>query len=437
MLGHFKYRSSVAERRLLSFLTTRAVLPLFVVVIFFPGSFLFTEPGDKTPDSSEAQSVEEDTEKAFEEEKQKSDETAKQNEARSPSSSLFSYVDSQGRSYALDLMAAVDLVGGWDKDTPHSTENSAIVREAEVGMFAAIDQLAQGTLLMAAHNEGGEMKFELHEAYLFFPTTFLPSTNIKAGQFFYDVGRLNSIHRHDWAFTNAPIVHEQLLSEEAAGDTGIETKTLMPWKSFWQELSLGVFNGKTFGHAHTEGPNKQNPLFTAHLKQFIDFGGGWGTQFGFSYLRWNPDSNPHRTTQQSGFDWIVKWKKGKLGSFQALTEVWYRETRQTREHPFDPPAPPVDTRVGAYTFLEYQLAEQWFAGIRFDGFTNPNQRGRQGYTEPNGTSQESAMLTYRPSEFSYFRATAARTTDIETGKKTFQFYLQGTFIIGKHPAHIY
>ena len=349
---------------------------------------------------------------------------------------IVTFVDRNKRSYILDMMASADMVGEWDNESIHTTKNQFTLRELELGFFAAIDHLGEGTVSLAAHYEEGKLFTEVHEVYFLFPRTFIPNTSVKLGKFFIDAGRLNTIHRHDWSFTTTPIVHEELLDEEAVENTGAEFRILMPWP-FWQELSLGVFNGKTFGHSHSEGGIKQNPLITAHLKQFVHLGNNWGTQLGFTYLRWHPTENKRRVSHQSGIDFMLKWKRGKLRSFKCVSEVWYRETRQTRKDIFEDPAPPVENRLGAYTFIEYQFHEEWSVGIRFDGFTDPNKRGELGYTYANGTASESIMLTFKPSEFSYFRITGERSTVIETGERSYQGYFQADFILGKHPAHTY
>ena len=38
---------------------------------------------------------------------------------------------------------------------------------------------------------------------------------------------------------------------------GAELSLLMPW-SFYQELKVGVFRGRTFGHAHGDGIENQH-----------------------------------------------------------------------------------------------------------------------------------------------------------------------------------
>ena len=350
---------------------------------------------------------------------------------------LLNFVDRNQRTYAIDILAAVDMVGEWDNEEPHTTGNEFVIREVELGFFADIDQWAQGTVMMAAHNEGGEYVYELHEAYFNFPRFFVPNLSARAGSMFFDVGHLNSTHRHDWHFTQAPVVHAELLDEEAASDTGLELSYLMPWP-FWQELTVGVFNGKTFGHSHVQGPIKNNPLYTAHLKQFIPFTHEWGTQFGFSYLRWHPTEEPHKVTHQSGLDVLVKWTGRNFKQAQLLSEIWYRETREKNRRRYDPPATPIETRVGGYVFAEFRFDAQWAAGYRYDLFTNPNYQDVNGRRESrNGVEQHSIMLTYYPSEFSYFRLTGERETIIEKGENSYQFYLQADFIIGKHPPHKY
>ncbi len=368
------------------------------------------------------------------------------------------------RSIFLDIMAAIDTVLEWDNNTPHNTKNQYYVRTGEFGFYSAIDQLAYGTLTFAAHNEGGELFPEVHEAFFLFPSTLIPRTNIRLGKMFPDVGRLNGIHQHDWHFTTPPIVHEKLLDYEGILDTGIEFRYLFPW-SFWQELSIGIFNGRIFGHAHDEGENKQNPLLTTHLKHFFALNDFWGTEFGFSYLRWHPDTSPHKINHQYGLDFYLKYKKGKLKSFIWQTEMWYRETKERPKDRwkyffddnnnfklnfsdynfnFDPPKKIeiLETHAGLYHFLEYQILEQWFIGYRYDYYLIPTKQKTNPYTlqkefQKNGLEENSIILTYKPSEFSYFRLQASTSIDFETGLRTWQYYFQAVFIIGMHPAHKY
>ena len=531
------------------------IKPLIIMLVFFlPAGFL--------------RGQEKDINKLFEEEIQKETKpSTTESKDFTGRTSQFQF-QSFNRNVYVDIMGTVDIVGEWDKNTPHNTRNETYVRSTELGLFGAIDHLATGTILFATHNEDGILTTELHEGYFLFPATLIPRTNIRLGQMFPDVGRLNVIHQHDWPFTTPPLVHKELLGEEGLLDTGIEFRFLFPW-SFWQELSIGIFNGKGFGHSHgghshggrshgghshgghshgghshgghshgssdinpfrdldqlleevilhenqpiqnitfdsilhylketqkcknilnlsqsekinclvekyvedqmdaMEAKNaqktKQNPLLTAHLKHFIPLSNYWGTEFGFSYLRWHPEISPKKWNNQYGFDFYLKYKRGKLKSFVWQTEVWYRETKerptnrlayffdknsnlkttlQEYNYQFDPPKKieVVETKAGFYSFFNYQLSEQWFIGYRYDYLTTPTFKKINYFTlipeyKRNGMVQDNIILTFKPSEFSYFRGQVSTTVDIEKNKRTWEYYLQAVFILGVHPAHKY
>ena len=406
------------------------------------------------------------------------------------------------RSVTFDIMAAVDMVGSWDKeknrDTAdrgrllvkdpeiameekknewetepvHATDNKATIRSGELGFYADIDQLARGIVTIGMHEEDGKAEVDLEEAYFLFPVTPVPGTSLKLGKFFYDAGRINTIHRHDWSFTEAPLVHRELFSEENAGDVGAELSILFPWP-FWQELTIGVFNGQALGHKDHDHDDeesedmialenqlrlelglppretpaeedeeshsletRQNPLVTVHLKQFFQIGENWGTQFGFSYMRWHPDSEANKKTEQSGIDFVLKWNRGRFKSFQWLTEIWYRETRAKGEHPWEYPDP-IETRAGAYTLIEYSFHQNWSAALRFDGYHNPNYRGESGYMVSDATTESQFIVSWKPSEFSRFRFTASQKRRYLYNDIDNTISAQAVFIIGKHPEHVY
>lgn len=408
-------------------------------------------------------SQEGELEKLFEEETKKTSpkiEDQKQDFTGRPTEFQFQTFN---RTWNIDIMAAIDSVLEWDNNNPNSSKRQYYIRTGEFGFLSAIDQLAYGTFTMAAHNEGGKLFPEVHEAFFLFPATLIPRTNIRLGKMFPDVGRLNGIHQHDWHFTTPPIVHEKLLDYEGLLDTGIEFRYLFPW-SFWQELSFGIFNGKTFGHSHDEGKNKQNPLYTLHLKHFFPITDLWGTQFGFSYLRWHPDPNPNKWNHQYGADFYLKYKKGKLSSFIYQIEIWYRESKERMKDrwkyfvkengdlktfedfgfDFNPPEKfeILERNSGIYQFIEYQISEQWFIGYRYDYYYIPSKEKINEFTlqkefQKNGLEENSLILTYKPSEFSYFRLQGSSRIDFETGKRIWQYYFQAVFVIGAHPAHTY
>ncbi|HMV45156.1 MAG TPA: hypothetical protein PKD50_21690, partial [Leptospiraceae bacterium] len=365
----------------------------------------------------------------------------------------------------MDINAAVDMVGQWDKNKKKTTSNDFDIREAEFGFNAAVDQLMRGSLLVAAHNEDGKYLFEIHEAKVQFPF-LMKNVSATVGKMFLDQGRLNRIHRHDRPFTQAPIVHRKLMGEEANQDTGAEINILFPWSTINQELVLGATNGRVWGHSHSEGPPKNNPMFYAHLKNFYYFGNNWGSQFGFTGIRYEPDQNTRTVRSQYGIDIVVKWNRSFLRSFMFMAEFWLRET----EFPYERlknNKPEMDRQLGYYAFVDYQYHQQWHVGFRYDYFSVSSLRDKYGYRAPNAEIAYTPQITFKPSEFSYIRASFERryTKDftiessrldfrpiddqlrdyVENADKpkssptvvSYQFYIQCVFILGSHPPHVY
>lgn len=331
-----------------------------------------------------------------------------------------------------NLFVAADMVGGKDftaeRNSPGAlTPNGFEVRSAEVGFFGGIDQLALGTVNLAVHEEEGKYFVELHEAFFEFNT--LPfNLYAKLGRFFPDVGRLNSIHQHDWHFTTTPLVHAKLFDEEGIFDQGAEVSLLLPW-SFYQELKLGFFNGKSWGHAHSEGPSKPGPLFTARLKQFFALVGELGMQCGFTYIRYIVDEDSREIDHTAGADLTFKWQEGRWRSFIFSTEYWYRyEVR--------PDAVQDNKKHGLYSYVQYQFHQYWFAGARFDYFAELEVESAEGNTITRENYAQSVWLTFRPSEFSYFRLTFERRDEFGMDVR-YAGYVQADFILGYHPAHRY
>lgn len=354
--------------------------------------------------------------------------------------------DRSAQNLMMDMTASVDMVGSWDNNKPQTTSNGFDVREAEFGFFGAIDQWGRGNLLVAAHNENGKYYFEVHEANIIFP--FISRfVNVKLGKMFLDWGRLNRTHRHDWPFTMAPLVHNKLMDKEAVADTGAEVSFLNPFfDSLTQELVIGATNGRYWGHTHNEGQNKNNPMVYAHLKNFYYFGDNWGSQFGATAIRFEPDPDSNAERRQFGLDAVLRWNKGNLRSFMIMSELWYRENRfpdVRNMDTFQEEPVPMDTQWGYYIFAEYQFHQLWLVGYRYDFFNVPNLRDARGNFARNAVEANTFQITFRPSEFSYIRGSVERryTADFSKSDGTefvdYRYYIQVTYLLGSHPAHQY
>lgn len=324
-----------------------------------------------------------------------------------------------------NVFVAADMVGTWvDEGTEkEAEENQFLVRETEFGFSGYVDQFSEGTMLIALHNESGQWYADLHELYLEFNT--LPyGLYAKVGRFFLDIGRLNTFHRHDWAFTYAPLVHEALIDDEGTFDTGGEVSWLVPYIPFYQEIKFGAFNGQTWGHTHSAGVRKPHPLYTARLKNFIPLGLRQGFQFGATYLRFPYNEDENNYWDMAGADLTYKYETGRKTWVVWTTEYWYRDEQYTEDTGLDSVA-----KQGLYSYLEYKFHQNWRIGSRFDFFQDDVASGKSDY-------EESLWMTFSPSEFSYFRLTGERY-DPYAGVDEYRMHVQADFILGFHPAHKY
>jgi len=344
------------------------------------------------------------------------------------------------------LLVLVNSTGGWADDgsgihfgangdivgqfgllnDPGGATQQLQVREAEIMVYAPVDHLFDGRVSLAAHQESGEAVFELHEAYIG-STKLIPRSRFRIGQFFLGVGRLNQFHRHDWAFISAPKVHRLFFAEEAAIDSGLEYSWLTPLP-FYLDVTVGVTNGWVFGHAHTAGSLPLVPTHYLRLETFSAFESSGGVQVGFNYL--GRKTQGHVGTSLFGLDSTVKWKNGDGHSYLIQSELWYRT--QT------PDAGDATKNLGFYIFPNMPLADNFWAGVRFDYYTTLGQKDVLG--DPVSSYEYSIVptLTYKTSEFATLRLAFNLMENRLNGlaaDRNRMVEMQGVFILGAHPAH--
>jgi len=338
----------------------------------------------------------------------------------------------------LQTSISVDMVGktyqksSKDKSTPStgylSKEASKIwVREAEVTFYAPVDHLFSGTLSLAAHPEKGRALFEIHEATIA-TSKLLPHTNLKAGQFFLGIGRLNRTHRHDWPFVEAPKVHQEFFGSEGVLDSGAEVTVVSP-VGVPLEWTFGVTNGWTFGHAHSEGKPPKSPTHYTRLALFQEMPFNGAVQIAVNALR-REDSAGQKSTFL-GLDAIGKWKDGKSVTFLWQAEVWQRSVQNKTTSPL--------RSLGFYSYQHVPLWDDVDLGVLYDGYTVLNLNDISGRKIKNFDQGISPSLNWTASEFSKFRLSYHRQFSKydKSNTKFKQRYvqLQSTFILGSHPAH--
>ena len=347
-------------------------------------------------------------------------------------------VGAQAQTSAGNL-ANINVAGALDGLHPLSMDsrddNRFFVRSAELLFYGAVDTVFDGNLTMAAHEEDGEIAFELEEGFLS-TSKLIPRSRLKVGKFLLGVGRLNTFHAHDWPFITAPKVNREFFSPgsdaieaEGALDTGIEYSYLMPGDQFF-EITVGVTNGYCYGHCHTGGSRPKHPNVYLHPSTFIELGSGRGLLMGLSYLG-RQDSTGTKTTL-AGFDVTYKQRQGKRLLLMMQSEFFYenQEVILTNER---------TNKAGAYAFFQHGLDERLLIGLRVDAFSHLNRK-----FETTGKSQKDfdyalvPQVTYKHSEFSQFRLAYSHEIDTTEGLadvRDRQLQLQYVYYMGAHPSH--
>jgi hypothetical protein len=338
----------------------------------------------------------------------------------------WGWCSAQADSGGLQTSVSVDIVGSAFAREKGSPASKLGVREAEVFFYAPIDPLFDGVLGLAAHQEGGAALFEIHEATLG-SSKLIPWSRFRVGQFFLGVGKLNSVHRHDWPFTSAPRVHKEFFGEEGADDTGLEYSVLPPLPVYF-DLTVGITNGWKYGHVHNSGKEPKTPTHYVRLANFVGLPSDGGLQSGLNYLG-RTDSEGTNTTLM-GLDLTAKWREGKQVPFFLQGEVWHRKMK-----PKD--APPVAS-LGFYVFPRLNLIPGLDLGMRCDGYTVLTLEDATGKKIKNYDQSYVPALTWKPSEFSTFRVSYQwdfERSGSESKLKNSFLEMQTTFILGAHPAH--
>jgi hypothetical protein len=329
-----------------------------------------------------------------------------------------------GDGTGLKTSVAVDLVGDANAKSDSGASDKLAPREVEFAVYAPIDHLFDGLMSLAAHNEGGASFFEIHEAFIG-SDRLIPGSRFRIGKYFLGIGRLNRIHRHDWPFISAPIVHEKFFGAEGALDSGLEYSVLAPLP-FYLDVTVGVSNGFTYGHSHTAGEKPIKPTHYARVATFASIG-DLDMQPAINFL--DRQAGNGEDMRLIGIDYTAKIKSRDIQKVFFQSEVWQRTLQ--------PKNADSETTIGYYVYPQYGFESHVLFGVRYDYLSVTSLKDASGNNIVNSESGFVPTLTYKPSEFSTFRLAydIFENKQANETKKIQKIEVQGTYILGAHPAH--
>jgi hypothetical protein len=331
-----------------------------------------------------------------------------------------------------DTGASVSTMG----DNPaHDRFN---LREVELDFRAAVSPKADAALVLAVgeeihREEDGEIElhhhFEVEEAFLDFHT-LTEDLALKFGKFRNAFGRNNLLHTHDLPQISRPLAVQAFLGHHGLATLGASLSWIVPnpWDRY-VELTTDLVNADGGEESPIlGGPSADNPAVLGHLKLFEDVGETGSLELGASYMWGRTAAGSGSTGLLLGLDATYFWRDPERPDSRSLLaqgEFFWSDTDISRAVN--------QRRKGGYAFLQYQPAQYWYTGLRFD------------YTEFPDRAEDDSDWGISP-YVSWYLSEALRLR-LEYQHRSVEFggvreneaalMLGVTFFIGAHPPHPY
>ena len=333
----------------------------------------------------------------------------------------------------------LDMGGSWSSDKDNKARNRFTLREAELDFRAAVTRRADGVLVIAIGEEiedpFGDVeidyKFEVEEGYLDVHT--LPwDFALRAGKFRSAFGRNNLLHTHDLPQVTRPLAVQAFLGPEGLATVGASLSWLVPnpWDQY-VELTSQVVNADGGPESPIlGGPGAKNPAVMSHLKVFSDIGETGFLELGTSFL-YSRASGSRQDGYTVGADVTYMWRDPAVPDFRSL--LLQGELFWTNSNFEDGSR---DDYWGFYAFGQYQFAQHWYAGIRYDYTQFPSLELRS----PSDSDWAiSPYVTWYLFESLRLRLEYQHLDRDQMGRSVTEdaILLGLTFFIGAHPPHPY
>ncbi len=287
---------------------------------------------------------------------------------------------------------------------------------AELALHSTVGPYFDADAIFHLHPD----EFEIEEAYI--TSRSLPEgLRLKLGKFRSEFGRINAIHQHAWRFTAQPLVYEALLGSEGINDAGAQLQWVLPTDTY---IMAGV-EAMQGSNDVSFGDTEKNNLYIGYLKSSIDVGDTSTLLGGVSIAHGKNDTGYN--TDVYGADLTLKTALDSYSSIAWQSELLYRDKKHDDGS---------DKQAGFYTQLVYQYNQNWAGGVRYDLlFKNLSK-------EPDDLDRYTAMLEYKPFEFTKFRLQYTYDRSQAFGiddqrKNTSELLLGFTIEAGAHGAHAF
>lgn len=331
-------------------------------------------------------------------------------------------------------------------------------RNLELVLDGAVDPYFEGfaniVFKLDNNNESG---VEVEEAFM--QTSSLPyGLQVKAGQFFSPLGRINSQHPHAWDFVDAPLVNGRLNGPDGLRGVGAQISwvTPLPWYSQFQIAFQngqggtgyafrnpgedGTFMGRATIDRTLQGV--QDLVIAPRWENSFDINSNNTVLAGVSAAFGPNDTGASSSTQVYAADLFYKWKpddaEGGFPFVKWQTEALYRKFNAGRGADDSFPIAETFNDWGAYSQVVWGFKKGWTLGVRGDYLHMDDSAFDEDEFRQSRT-RVSTALTWYPTEFSKLRLQynhdfLKQTSFLDSGNED-SVFLQFEFSLGSHGAH--
>jgi hypothetical protein len=344
-------------------------------------------------------------------------------------------ISGQGNLLNPAITAFVDTGGSVSTMGDNPAHDRFNLREVELDFRAAVSPRADGALVLAVgeeiDREEGELHhhFEIEEAFLHYHT-LTEDLGLKLGKFRNAFGRNNLLHTHDLPQISRPLAVQAFLGHHGLATLGASLSWIVPnpWDRY-VELTTDLVNADGGEESPILGGfGADNPAVLGHLKLFEDIGETGSLELGASYMWGRTVAGSGSTGLLLGLDATYFWRDPEHPDSRSLLaqgELFWSDTDISREVNH--------RRMGGYAFLQYQPAQYWYTGLRFD-YTEFPDRAEDDYDwgiSPYVSWYLNEALRLRL-EYQHHSVEFGGVRENEAA-----LMLGVTFFIGAHPPHPY
>jgi hypothetical protein len=290
-------------------------------------------------------------------------------------------------------------------------------REFELNVQSALDPFSVTKWTLSFSPDEG---VDIEEGYVSYAN--LPGgLQLTAGKFRQSFGVLNRWHLHALPQIDYPLALQTYFGEEGLAQTGVRAEWLLPrpWATA-NELTLELTDGESeaFG-----GESFNRLVGLAHLKNYWDIGDSVYAELGLSGIMGGNGTDGD--SQVLGADFTWHWQPPSRAKYREVT--WRTELLRSDRDDEDGAN---HQAWGGYSYVESLLAQNLYAGVRYDRVENP-------FDPEHVTWGVFPNLTWWQSEYVRLRGEYGFLKDDLTGDKENRFSLQITWAAGPHKHEIY